>query len=117
MAPQIEPFYAEVGRRIQHLRARAGLTQDGLGARLQPRMTRASIANIEAGKQRVLAKTLVDLSSALSVEVSELLPRPAERTALRRVDLHAELTKALPPDAAINEVAETIQGQRKRARG
>lgn len=37
-------------------------------------MTRASIANIEAGKQRVLAHTLVQLADALEVELSDLLP-------------------------------------------
>ncbi|WP_438019653.1 helix-turn-helix transcriptional regulator [Sorangium sp. So ce315] len=77
MPPRIEPFYAEVGRRLHDLRQAAGLTQEQLGARLSPPMTRTSIANIETGKQRVLVKTLVDIADTLEVPVTDLLPQTA----------------------------------------
>ncbi len=70
----IEPFYTEVGRRVQKLRDKQKMSQEALGRMLTPDMTRASIANIEAGKQRVLAHTLVDLAIALAVPLTELLP-------------------------------------------
>lgn len=73
MAVPIEPFYAELGRRVLDLRTKRGLTQERLGLLLEPAATRASIANIEGGKQRVLAHTLVQLAKALQVEVPELL--------------------------------------------
>lgn len=73
-ASKIEPFYEDIGRKIQALRNRSGLSQESLGSALRPRVTRASIANIEAGKQRILTHTLVQLAVALDVEVSTLLP-------------------------------------------
>jgi transcriptional regulator with XRE-family HTH domain len=49
------------------------MTQQQLGLSLQPPATRASVANIESGKQRVLAHTLVQLAAALEAEVADLL--------------------------------------------
>jgi transcriptional regulator with XRE-family HTH domain len=74
VANAIEPFYRQLGLRIQSGRIKKTLTQDQLGAGLFPRMTRASIGNIETGKQRVLAHTLVQLAKALDVNPEDLLP-------------------------------------------
>lgn len=71
---RVEPFYTEVGQRIQALRNENGMSQEQLGRQLIPPVTRASIANIESGKQRVLAHTLVQLAEALKVELGALLP-------------------------------------------
>ena len=76
MAASLEPFYADLGRRLLDLREKRGLTQAALGRRLPKPMTRASIANVESGKQRVLAHTLVDLAHALEVPISDLLATP-----------------------------------------
>ena len=67
-----ERFYRSLGATIRRRREALELTQEALGARLNPPMTRASIANIEAGKQRVLAHTFVDLASALTLKLDEL---------------------------------------------
>ncbi len=72
----IEPFYVELGRRIQRARIRNGLSQQALGAAVSPPVTRASIANIEGGKQRVLAHTACQLAAVLSVPLGELLEAP-----------------------------------------
>src|SRR4051794_14253372 len=82
MPAPIEPFYSELGRRISEIRSKRGTTQDHLGALLTPSTTRASIANIERGKQRVLVHTLVQLAKALQVEPVELLggsPEPQKQ--------------------------------------
>lgn len=71
------------------------LTQDELGKMLRPTMTRASIANIEAGKQRVLAHTLVDLSSALQLTLDEL----ASGADVEAAELEEELQQATGLDA------------------
>lgn len=76
MSTELEPFYEELGKRVQGFRKRAKLTQADLGARLRPPLTRASVANIENGKQRVLTHTAVELAGALNVTVDELLPKP-----------------------------------------
>jgi transcriptional regulator with XRE-family HTH domain len=70
----VEPFYVELGRRIQQLRQKRGLTQDELGRLLEPTVTRASIANIECGKQRVMAHTIVQLVTALETDLTTLIP-------------------------------------------
>jgi transcriptional regulator with XRE-family HTH domain len=74
MAVEIEPFYLELGRRIHDRRKQKGLTQEKLGELLDPQVTRASIANIEMGAQRVLAHTLVQLAFHLGSSVPDLLP-------------------------------------------
>ena len=72
MAVQDERFYRTLATTVRRRREALGLTQEAVGARLNPPMTRASIANIEAGKQRVLAHTFVDIASALSMKLDEL---------------------------------------------
>jgi transcriptional regulator with XRE-family HTH domain len=69
----IEPFYLLLGKRVRLAREAAGLSQTDLGLLLRPPMGRASIANIEAAKQRVLAHTVVQLGRALGATVSFLL--------------------------------------------
>lgn len=74
MANQIEPFYTALGPTIQKARERKKMTQTQLGRCLNPPTTRASIANIENGKQRVLAHTFVQLARAMEIDIHELLP-------------------------------------------
>lgn len=76
MRGEIEPFYAELGARIQILRDRRGLSQERLGRLLSPSVTRTSIANIEAGKQRLLAHTLWQLARILDARPEELVEGP-----------------------------------------
>jgi transcriptional regulator with XRE-family HTH domain len=74
MANQIEPFYVAMGRKIQDIREGKKMTQAQLGRCLNPPTTRASIANIENGKQRVLAHTLMELAKAMEVDIKDLIP-------------------------------------------
>lgn len=94
MATEIEPFYAALGRRVQRLRHAKGMTQAELGQRLVPPVTRASIANLESGKQRVLVHTLVDLAQLLGVKVTKLMPKPLKAHPER--DVEKDLAAALP---------------------
>ena len=71
--PSIEGFYETLGATIRRHRLERGLTQSELAARLAPAVTRASIANLELGQQRVLSHTLVQLADALDVPVTDLL--------------------------------------------
>lgn len=118
VATKIEPFYFSLGRRIQAARDRVGLSQQDLGSRLTPPVTRASIANIENGKQRVLSHTLVGISSALSVSVAELLPTtesPAPAvSAPSEPDIAAELRRKLGAKAS-KEVLRSLGTSSRRA--
>jgi transcriptional regulator with XRE-family HTH domain len=68
-------FYESLGRRIQARRNDRGITQEALGKLLVPTVTRAAIANMEAGKQGILSLTLFQIARHLNVEVSDLLPQ------------------------------------------
>ena len=95
MEPANDLFYRELGQRIRTFRTEQGLTQAALGLRLCPPVTRAAIANVENGKQRVLAHTLVQLAQILRVEIHRLLPtflRPRSAIAQQKV-LERELKK------------------------
>jgi transcriptional regulator with XRE-family HTH domain len=69
----IEGFYRQLGNAVRRRRIERGLTQGDVAARIVPAVTRASIANLELGHQRVLAHTLVQLSEILDVPVADLL--------------------------------------------
>lgn len=75
----MEYFYEELGRRIRDAREAAGLTQEDLAQRVA--LSRASVANIERGNQRVALHQFVELAQALGVEPVRLLPHPEGRAA------------------------------------
>src|ERR1051326_8957363 len=103
-----EPFYEVLGRRIRESRNRQGLTQERLGKLLQPPATRASIANIEKGSQRVLAHTLVQLAAALKIEIGELA-RPSERKPASKVSIVSrELAKVALPSATFEQLKHQL---------
>jgi len=65
-------FYVDLGQRVRDARTTAGLTQDQLARLL--RLTRTSVANLEAGRQRISAHTLAVTADALNVTVTDLTP-------------------------------------------
>jgi|HubBroStandDraft_5_1064220.scaffolds.fasta_scaffold14764_8 transcriptional regulator with XRE-family HTH domain len=65
-------FYADLGARLRRRREVCELTQQQLGD--SAGLTRASIANIEAGLTRIQVHTLVAFADALMVSVSRLVP-------------------------------------------
>lgn len=72
-AQPIEPIYVVIGQRVAKLRERRGLTQEMLAASLTPQLTRASVCNIELGRQRVMVAQLVDIAGALRTTPGALL--------------------------------------------
>lgn len=75
-----ELIYPEVGRRLLEIR-KGRFTQEQLSEALAERgvqLKRASIANIEKGKQRVMLHTLYEIAEVLKVDVAKLLPTIAE---------------------------------------
>jgi DNA-binding XRE family transcriptional regulator len=110
---EADPFYRELGQRLLDHRKKLKLTQAQLGEQLKPPLTRASIANIEAGNQGVLAHTLVQLARALKVSVSDLLPaEPASGNAGLRDKVQEELGEKLgvAPDA-VKRLTERLLGR------
>jgi transcriptional regulator with XRE-family HTH domain len=67
-----ESIYRIFGRRLRELREDRGLPQQELA--IMSGLTRASIANIEGGRQRVLLHQLLKFAQALRVDLSALIP-------------------------------------------
>jgi len=104
----IRTFYSELGRRVREAREAVGATQEQLAEQL--RLTRASVANLEAGRQRISAYHLGVIAGALSVPLAELMPpaaQPRVRTAVRGADpQHLDLLQQLLAAADVDDMDE-----------
>ena len=65
-------LYSKIGELVQRHRQVARLTQQQLASATG--LSRASIANLEAGRQRIQIHILYDVAQVLDVPVSDLLP-------------------------------------------
>lgn len=72
----IENFYTHVGEKLRSVRMAAGFSQDVLAQRVG--LTRSSIANLEAGRQRVALHLFVAICQALDKDICEFLPEKPE---------------------------------------
>jgi transcriptional regulator with XRE-family HTH domain len=73
VAPMAEEiFYRDLGSRIRRARLARRLTQQQLADALG--LTRTSVANLEAGRQRVPAHTLAVAVTVLETTLSEVVP-------------------------------------------
>lgn len=76
MPDEMEEVYREIGRRIRAEREALGFSQVDLAKEIG--LTRTSITNIEAGRQRMLIHTLYDIANALGVAIACLYPKNEE---------------------------------------
>jgi transcriptional regulator with XRE-family HTH domain len=67
----IEPVYRQFGAKVQSIRETLGWKQEEMAKKLD--MTRASLANIEGGNQRVLLHTVDEFAKAFNVEPKVLM--------------------------------------------
>ena len=65
-------LYRHVGNQIRRLREGAGLKQEDLSVRVG--ISRASIANVEAGRQAVPLHILLAIARTLESDLASLLP-------------------------------------------
>ncbi len=68
----IRPIYVRIGRRIRRRRNELGRTQEWLSDRVN--LSRASIANIETGRQQIMLHQLYDFARALRIPAGDLSP-------------------------------------------
>ena len=66
-----DAIYEELGRRIKEARNKENVNQELLATYLD--LSRISISNIEAGKQKIQLHTLLDLVKFLHIDIGELL--------------------------------------------
>jgi transcriptional regulator with XRE-family HTH domain len=83
----VEGFYEEFGRRLRA--ARGKMSQAELGRRVG--LSRASIVNVEAGRQRVPLHMLQAFADALTVSPESLLPVSTGEGGLVRPELVSRL--------------------------
>jgi DNA-binding XRE family transcriptional regulator len=84
-----DELYGELGRKIRHVRERKGLTQGELAKRLG--ISRASVVNIEAGRQHTPLHLLWKLAEMLGTELTSLIPSREEMLApAKLIQLHQE---------------------------
>lgn len=67
-------LYIEIGKLIKKARTHKGLTQQELSDSVN--LTRASIANLERGNQKISIYALYEIADALKVSPQSLLPEP-----------------------------------------
>lgn len=70
-------FYARLGGNVRSIRVSTGLSQASLAKRIG--FTRASVSNLEAGRQRIALHLFVQIAQALDVDPSRLLPELSGR--------------------------------------
>ena len=70
--PQVDAFYQILGERVKQGRRRANFSQADLAERLG--LTRTSIANLEAGRQRPSTHQSAMLADILGIPIERLLP-------------------------------------------
>lgn len=66
-------FYLLLGERIKDARTKSGLKQEAFADFLS--LSRASIVNIEKGRQRPSIHLLWDIAKVLAIEVTTILPQ------------------------------------------
>jgi transcriptional regulator with XRE-family HTH domain len=72
----IDILYHLLGQRIQQEREKAGISQSELARRLQ--MSRTSIVNIEAGRQRPPLHVIWQIAEQFGLEAFLIIPRQSE---------------------------------------
>jgi transcriptional regulator with XRE-family HTH domain len=73
---KLEPIYKTIGSIIRQRRRRLELPQTTLAGLLG--ISRATLANIETGRQRILVHHLYGFAEALNMKPGELLPQAAK---------------------------------------
>lgn len=68
--------YMDIGERVVLARVEANMSQAELAANVG--LVRASITNLEAGRQKVQLDTLYDIAEWLDVDIYDLLPKRRE---------------------------------------
>ena len=82
--PRTPLLYKRLGTIIKERRHQLGFTQEYLSRQLG--ISRASLANVETGRQRVLVHQLYQLAEKLDVEITALLPDLEETRKLQNLE-------------------------------
>jgi transcriptional regulator with XRE-family HTH domain len=84
-----EAMYLEFGARVRTLRLGLGLHQEAVAEHLN--LSRTSVSNIEAGRQRLLLHQAVALAELFSVHLDDLIPSAGPSLDSTQADQATEL--------------------------
>lgn len=106
-----EAIYRVFGRKLREIRVSKRIPQQELAT--LSGLTRASVANIESGRQRVLLHQAVQFAEALKVDLAEIVPGNSEINADRdSASSEGEYLRVLRENLAL----ELRKARRSRAR-
>jgi transcriptional regulator with XRE-family HTH domain len=108
-----EPIYKAFGKAVAARRRTLGWTQSDLAGRVG--MSRASVANIESGRQSVLLHHVYALASALEcAKVADLLPAPTRTSNREDFDMFVLSDEDVTPTgkSQIRDLIESALAQR-----
>ena len=88
------PVYAIIGESIRTRRRQLKWTQERLAKQLG--ISRASLANIETGRQQILAHQIYNFAEQLELDITDLLPPPNSISVVDN-DSDVPLPKGLKP--------------------
>ncbi len=93
-----DTLYPYIGHQIQTIRQKKGYTQTDLARLLD--LSRTTVVNIEQGRQAVMLHTLITLTHAFHVSLSEFLPTniPVEPTKKTSTAFPTNVVKDMEPE-------------------
>ena len=105
-------LYKFIGKRLQAKRAHLGMTQSELAQ--QVKLSRTSIANIEAGNQNAPLHVIYEIALSLGLKSSELFPSLEEITSPIEVgEAIAQQMAGVGSDKAANVVRNLVRSSRE----
>jgi transcriptional regulator with XRE-family HTH domain len=113
-----QAIYKAFGRAVATRRRELDLTQSELAARVG--MSRASVANIESGRQSVLLHHVYGLAEALEItKLSDLLPAPPKPSTREDIDMIIQSDEDVTPraKAQITDLIASALAQRTKKAG
>lgn len=103
-------LYQIIGQRIREFREKRGVTQGYLSERIN--LTRTSVANMEAGRQKVRLESLYQISDVLRISPHDLLPT-LDEIRHQQVNLPLGLDTKSYTSAELDWVMKVIQKGKK----
>lgn len=97
--------YIEIGKLVRARRLQLAWTQERLAKLLS--LSRASVANIENGRQKLLVHTLLEFAAALQMDAVDLLPKVIGPESIKNLDRFNEVDR--------NFLATTLEGGKEGA--
>lgn len=92
-------FYQQVGELIKSSRIRSEKSHENVASYVG--LSRASIINIENGRQKILLHTLLDVADFLGIKVTELIPAKQGAASEINNDVKSKINKRIGSESQV----------------